>query len=86
MRELTKRQKEYLICIMDFIEKFSYPPTWSELAAHAGIKNFDGNNYSLAALEAKGYVTWMRGGKRSIRVLKDIHGRKVRLAYEVVNG
>jgi SOS-response transcriptional repressor LexA len=81
---LTKRQAEYLDAIMDYVQKFSYPPTWSELATHAGIKNFDGNNYALNELERKGYIARMPFGKRCLRVLRNRHGQKVQLQYTEV--
>jgi len=55
MKELTKRQKEVLTFIVDYIKKHSYPPTIRDIADHFAI-SVKGAYDHVTALKRKNYL------------------------------
>lgn len=55
MKELTKRQKEVLSFIADYLRKHSYPPTIREVADHYSI-SVKGAHDHIIALKKKGFL------------------------------
>jgi repressor LexA len=68
-KNLTTRQREILKFISKFIEKYKYPPTRSELAAHFGFRSPNAAETHLRALEAKSMIGIERGAARGISLL-----------------
>ncbi|MDR0301891.1 MAG: transcriptional repressor LexA [Treponema sp.] len=55
MKELTKRQKEFLSYISDYLDKHSYPPTIREIADHFSM-SVKGAHDHITALRKKGQL------------------------------
>ncbi len=68
-KDLTKRQKEILDFLKNFINQNGYPPTLREIAYHFGLNGPRGPQKVLKALEGKGYIRKVRGSSRAIEVL-----------------
>lgn len=70
-RALTERQKNTLKCIIDFIAKYGYPPTFREIADLLNIEWTSMISSHMIALKRKGYVTYTTSA-RTIVVLKGL--------------
>jgi repressor LexA len=68
-KTLTSRQKQVLRFISEFIEKYKYPPTRSELSAHFGFRSPNAAEAHLRALEKKSVIGIERGAARGITLL-----------------
>jgi repressor LexA len=68
-KQLTKRQKQILKFISEFIENNKFPPTRSELARHFGFKSPNAAEAHLRALEKKAVIGIERGLSRGITLL-----------------
>jgi len=68
-KKLTKRQKQILNFISEFIEKYKFPPTRSELSAHFGFRSPNAAEAHLRALEKKSVIGIARGVSRGITLL-----------------
>ncbi|MBT8051435.1 MAG: transcriptional repressor LexA [Xanthomonadales bacterium] len=66
---LTKRQREVLSFISEFIEKHKFPPTRSELSKHFGFRSPNAAESHLRALEKKAVIGIERGVSRGITLL-----------------
>jgi len=66
---LTKRQREVLRFISEFIEKNKFPPTRSELSKHFGFRSPNAAETHLRALEKKSVIGIERGVSRGITLL-----------------
>ena len=66
---LTKRQREVLRFISEFIEKNKFPPTRSELSKHFGFRSPNAAETHLRALERKSVIGIERGVSRGITLL-----------------
>jgi len=68
-KALTVRQKQILNFISEFIEKYKFPPTRSELSAHFGFRSPNAAEAHLRALEKKSMIGIERGAARGITLL-----------------
>jgi repressor LexA len=68
-KALTARQKQILNFISEFIEKYKFPPTRSELSAHFGFRSPNAAEAHLRALEKKSMIGIERGAARGITLL-----------------
>ena len=68
MTPLSPKQLEVLVFIRRFIEKRGLPPTRGEIAEGLGLKNRQGIDQHLRALEAKGAIELVSGISRGIRI------------------
>lgn len=68
MRELTPKQREVLTFIQRFSQTHAFPPTRGEIAEGLGLRNRQGVDQHLRALEAKGALELVPGISRGIRV------------------
>ena len=66
---LTQRQREILNFISEFIEKYKFPPTRSELSKHFGFRSPNAAESHLRALEKKSVIGIERGVSRGITLL-----------------
>jgi len=69
--KLTKRQKEILDFLTEFIDREGYSPSMEEIAAHFGIASLNAVFKHLEALEARGYLTRDANRARSIELARD---------------
>lgn len=69
-KELTKRQKQVLQFIIDYINDNEYPPSFREIGRHLDITSTKGVTDHLEVLQRKGYIERINNQSRSIRVLK----------------
>ncbi len=66
--KLTKRQKEILDFIRDFIDEQGYSPSMEEIAAHFGIASLNAVYKHLEALESRGHLHRDANRARSIEL------------------
>lgn len=71
MMDLTDKQKECLIIINLFIKNKGYSPTVREIAKELKNNSPATTFHHMKKLKEKGYITWIKGQNRTIRVLKD---------------
>ena len=71
---LTKRQKQILEFIENYISEYKMAPTMREIGEGVGIKSTGAVYEILKRLEANGYISIPPGTKRSIRLLKSVRG------------
>ena len=67
--ELTRRQKEVLDFLKDFVMERGFPPTLREIASHLGVKGPKGPQKALRILERKGYLRRVPGGSRALEIM-----------------
>jgi repressor LexA len=65
---LTKRQKQVLDYIADFVEKHGYSPSYEEMAAGLGLASLATVHKHVLALEAKHYLRRSYNQSRSVEV------------------
>lgn len=68
MSDLTRKQLEVLAFIRRFMESDGLPPTRGEIAEGLGLKNRQGIDQHLRALESKGAIELVPGISRGIRM------------------
>ena len=66
---LTKRQKEVLDYIGEFIDDYGYAPSFEEIADHFGYSSLATVHEHLSNLERKGYIRKSYNESRSIEVV-----------------
>jgi repressor LexA len=66
---LTARQQDVLTWIAGYINTHEYPPTLREIQHAYGWKTPNAAKCHLEPLRKKGYVTWVEGCSRTIRVI-----------------
>ena len=66
---LTRRQKEVLGFVKDFLDHYEYSPTLQEIAQHFGLASLNGVYKHLKALEGRGFIRRLSSQARSIQVL-----------------
>jgi repressor LexA len=68
MNDLTPKQLEVFTFIQLFLKKHSFPPTRGEIAQGLGLRNRQGIDQHLRALEVKGAIKLIPGISRGIRI------------------
>lgn len=68
---LTTRQREILAWINAYIAERGYSPSIRELVTAFGFKGPNGGLCHLIPLRKKGYVSWVEGRPRTLRVIKE---------------
>lgn len=68
--ELTKKQEILYLAIKNFIEKNGYAPTIREINEIINIKSTSTTYTKLLQLQKKGYITYINGKARTIKLLK----------------
>ena len=66
---ITKKEKELLDAIKEFMKDKGFAPTNRELCKVVGNKSPATVNYKLKNLKEKGFIDYEEGHSRSIRVL-----------------
>lgn len=70
MQGLTKRQKQVLDMIRDFIADYNVPPTRVEIAHAMGFRSANAAEDHLKALLRKGFIEMYAGSSRGIRIVE----------------
>ena len=68
--ELTKKQEKLYLAIKNFIKKNGYAPTIREINEIINIKSTSTTFTKLLQLQKKGYITYINGKARTIKLLK----------------
>lgn len=71
MLDLTNKQKECLIIINLYIKNNGYPPTIREIGKELGNNSPATTLHHMRELKRKGYITWIEGQNRTIKILKE---------------
>ncbi len=74
---LTKRQKDILDYLKDFLHRHGYSPTLAEIANHFSLASLNGVYKHLRALEERGFIRRLCNQSRSIQVLETSLSRQV---------
>ena len=72
--DLTKRQKQFLDFICDFIEQHGYPPSIREAQKAFGLKSTKGVKDHIDRLVEKGYLERENGSARAISLCSSHRG------------
>ena len=76
---LTKRQKDILDFVKDFLHRHGYSPTLEEIANHFSLASLNGVYKHLRALEQRGFIRRLSNQSRSIQILETSLSRQVML-------
>jgi repressor LexA len=68
MEDLTRRQREVLDFIYEFVEENGYPPTHEEIQFEVGLSSKSHVHFYLKALEREGYIERAPNIPRGIRL------------------
>ena len=71
---LTKRQKEILEFVIQYMDARGYAPTLDEIAERFEIASLNAIHKHLVALEERGYISRSWNRARSIEIRKNTHG------------
>src|SRR5690606_19317130 len=71
MSDLTRKQLEVLAFIRRFMERDGLPPTRGEIAEGLGLRNRQGIDQHLRALQSKGVIELVPGISRGIRLKEE---------------
>lgn len=66
MEELTKRQREVLDIVTEYVNQYGYPPSLREIGSKLSVSGTLGVMKHLEALEKKGYLRRQQGSPRGI--------------------
>lgn len=70
IKNITKRQKEVLKTIYDYIKSSGFPPTFGELKEDIGVSSNQSLLDLFHNLEQKGFIKREEGAARAIKILK----------------
>lgn len=70
MRDITRRQKEVLEAINQYINRHNYPPAFRDIADMLGLKSSSTVSDLLHKLKNKGYISWEPTQPRTLRIIK----------------
>jgi repressor LexA len=79
MPELTKRQKQILDFITQFIQSYDYAPSYREIAEHFGLSSTATIHEHIKSLEDKGLISSSHNVARSLEVLNYRFGKAIEL-------
>ncbi|WAH35031.1 LexA family protein [Alicyclobacillus dauci] len=67
---LSERQLDVLNCIKEHVQANGYPPTTREIGEILNMKSTSTVHQHLGRLRDKGYVDWIDGAPRTLRIVK----------------
>ena len=70
--DLTQKQYELYIAIIDYIKEHGYSPTIRELCRITEVSSPATTFLKLKTLKRKGYITYVDKKSRTIKILKEI--------------
>lgn len=80
MSDLTRKQLEVLAFIRRFMDSDGLPPTRGEIAEGLGLRNRQGIDQHLRALESKGAIELVPGISRGIRLREEFSNARAGVA------
>lgn len=66
---MTKRQKEILTFLQEYLDEYGYGPTLEEIARNFGMASLNGVHKHLRALQERGFIRRLSRQARSIQLL-----------------
>lgn len=69
MQQLSKRQREILEFLTDYLARHGCAPSQREIAHSVGYRSTGGLHYQLSELKRLGYIDYQQGCPRTIKVL-----------------
>lgn len=69
---MTDRESQIYDTIRDYISANGYPPTVREIGSLVGLKSSSVVHYYLLKIRDKGYVSFVPGKPRTLRVIDDV--------------
>ncbi|HOP27515.1 MAG TPA: transcriptional repressor LexA [Candidatus Sabulitectum sp.] len=82
--DLTKRQKQFLEFICDFIEQHGYPPSIRETQKAFGLKSTKGVKDHIDRLVEKGYLNRENGSARALSISNASRERLVNFTAPII--
>ena len=79
MPHLTKKQKQILDFVTQFIQSNEYAPSYREIAEHFGLSSTATVHEHIKALEDKGLITSSQKAARSLEVINYRFGKSIEL-------
>lgn len=79
MPNLTKKQKQILDFVTQFIQTNQYAPSYREIAEHFGLSSTATVHEHIKALEDKGLITSSQNAARSLEVVNYRFGKSIEL-------
>ncbi|MCB9802709.1 transcriptional repressor LexA [Candidatus Nomurabacteria bacterium] len=79
MSNLTKKQKEILDFVTEFIQSNDYAPSYREIADYFGLSSTATVHEHLKALEDKGLITSNHNAARSLELVTQRFGKSIEL-------
>ncbi|OGY94278.1 MAG: repressor LexA [Candidatus Komeilibacteria bacterium RIFOXYC1_FULL_37_11] len=79
MPHLTKKQKQILDFVTQFIQTNEYAPSYREIAEHFGLSSTATVHEHIKALEDKGLITSSQKAARSLEVINYRFGKSIEL-------
>lgn len=79
MPNLTKKQKQILDFITQFIQSNDYAPSYREIAEHFGLSSTATVHEHVKALEDKGVISSSQNAPRSLEVINYRFGKSIEL-------
>ena len=83
--KLTKKQKQIVDFITDFLKQNNYSPTYREIMTGLGLSSVSAVAEHIDNLVAKGVLRKTPGSARSLEVLLDAHPETVALFNSKIN-
>ena len=83
--KLTKKQKQIIDFIIDFLKANNYSPTYREIMTGLGLSSVSAVAEHIDNLVAKGVLKKTPGSARSLEVLIDAHPETVALFNSKIN-
>ena len=68
---LTKRQSEAYAFIRTYVKEKGMSPTYEEIASALGLSSRSQSHDVVRRLQARGYITYLKGQGRSITIVTD---------------
>ena len=78
MQPLTKRQREILNYLADFIQQHGYAPSLEEIGQRFGLSSLATVHKHLTNLEGKGFIRRSWNKSRSVEIIPTKHGAQSR--------
>jgi len=79
MPNLTKKQKQILDFITQFIQSYEYAPSYREIADHFGLSSTATVHEHIKSLEDKGLISSSHNAARSLEVINYRFGKSIEL-------
>lgn len=70
MESLTKPQQQLFAWIANYIQQYQHPPSIRQMMQAMNLKSPAPVQSRLEHLRAKGYIDWMQGQARTLRIVK----------------